>query len=95
MAGHKGYAISFMMDVLSGVLMAAPSTPASAAACRHERAAAAATWCWPPRRRRRHLGAFEERTEALIAEIKAIPLAEGAEENFYPGEIEDRAEALA
>src|SRR5829696_3699574 len=47
MGGHKGYAISFMMDVLSGVLTAARSPPGSAAPSRPSGAAAAATWSWP------------------------------------------------
>ena len=31
--------------------------------------------------------------EQLIAELKAVPLAEGDDEMFYPGEIEARNEA--
>src|SRR5215213_973173 len=34
---------------------------------------------------------FGERMEALIAEMKAVPLAEGVAEIFFPGEIEDRS----
>jgi LDH2 family malate/lactate/ureidoglycolate dehydrogenase len=37
--------------------------------------------------------AFGERMERLIAEMKAVPLAEGFEEIFYPGELEDRSRA--
>jgi LDH2 family malate/lactate/ureidoglycolate dehydrogenase len=38
-------------------------------------------------------GGFGGRMEALIAEMKAVPLAEGFEEIFYPGELEDRSRA--
>ena len=33
---------------------------------------------------------FDERMEALIAEVKQTPMAPGVEEIFFPGEIEDR-----
>jgi LDH2 family malate/lactate/ureidoglycolate dehydrogenase len=36
------------------------------------------------------LGEFNERMEAFIAELKGVPLAKGADEVFYPGEIEAR-----
>ena len=31
--------------------------------------------------------------QQLIDEVKAVPLAQGFDEVFYPGEVEDRAEA--
>ena len=46
MAGHKGYGISFMMDVLSGVLTGAPTAPASPACSSRPAQAAAGTWSW-------------------------------------------------
>jgi len=31
--------------------------------------------------------------QRLIDEVKSVPLAQGFDEVFYPGEVEDRAEA--
>ena len=39
------------------------------------------------------LAQFNARMEAFIGEIKAVPLAQGVEEIFYPGELEARADA--
>jgi len=36
------------------------------------------------------LAQFNERMEQFIAEIKAVPLAKGCDEVFYPGEMEAR-----
>jgi LDH2 family malate/lactate/ureidoglycolate dehydrogenase len=94
--GHKGYGISFMMDVLSGVLTGSgfatdvigPYMPEG-------------------RSRAGHLvvaidiesvigrAEFDNRIDQLIDLTKAVPLADGADEIFYPGEIENRAEARA
>lgn len=94
--GHKGYAISFMMDVLSGVLtgsgfatdVAGPYQPDGRSRAGHlviaidiERAIGRAE--------------FDARIEQLIALTKAVPLAGGASEIFVPGEIENRALARA
>ena len=38
---------------------------------------------------------FSSRIDDLIQTTKAVPLAEGASEIFYPGEIESRAEAAS
>ena len=94
MGGHKGYAISFMMDVLSGVLtgsnfatgVSGPQQAERRSGCGHLVMAIDVAAVADP-------GAFGERMEALIAEMKAVPLAEGAEEIFFPGEIEDRSRA--
>jgi LDH2 family malate/lactate/ureidoglycolate dehydrogenase len=94
MAGHKGYAIAFLMDVLSGALTG--SSVGTAVHGPYEPAA---------RSRAGHLflaldpaafgdvAAYTARVEQLIAEVKAVPLAQGFDEVFYPGELEDRAEA--
>jgi LDH2 family malate/lactate/ureidoglycolate dehydrogenase len=94
MAGHKGYAISFMMDVLSGVLTGSSFATGVSGPQQAERRSGSG-----------HLvlaidiaavadpGSFGERMEALIAEMKAVPLAEGFEEIFFPGELEDRSRA--
>jgi LDH2 family malate/lactate/ureidoglycolate dehydrogenase len=94
MGGHKGYAISFMMDVLSGVLtgssfatgVSGPQQAERRSGCGHLVLAIDVAAVADP-------GGFAERMEALIAEMKAVPLAEGFEEIFYPGEIEDRSRA--
>jgi LDH2 family malate/lactate/ureidoglycolate dehydrogenase len=93
MAGHKGYAISFMMDVLSGVLTGSSSgrgvhgpyeadKPSGAG---HLFLAIDVKTLGSPEE-------FADRLEALIEDVKATPLAEGFEEIYYPGELEDRAE---
>jgi LDH2 family malate/lactate/ureidoglycolate dehydrogenase len=94
MGGHKGYAISFMMDVLSGVLtgssfatgVSGPQQAERRSGCGHLVVAIDVAAVADP-------GGFAERMEALIAEMKAVPLASGFEEIFFPGEIEDRSRA--
>jgi LDH2 family malate/lactate/ureidoglycolate dehydrogenase len=94
MAGHKGYGISFVMDVLSGVLtgssygpgVTGPFVPDRRSGCGHLVLALRIDTI---------LGAdeFGRRIDDLIESTKAVPLAQGADEIFYPGEIENRAEA--
>ncbi|RSM68243.1 lactate dehydrogenase [Actinoplanes sp. ATCC 53533] len=93
MAGHKGYAIAFMMDVLSGVLtgssyatgVVGPYVADRRSGCGHlvlaMRIDAFAD--------RAH---FDRRIEDLIDVTKQVPLARDATEIYYPGEIENRAE---
>jgi len=91
MAGHKGYAISVMMDVLSGVLGGsgfgeAVNGPYQAEKVSHVGHLAIAidiAACRP-------LAEFEADMEAMIARLKSTPRAPGVEEIFYPGEIEAR-----
>ncbi len=93
MAGHKGYAIAAMMDVLSGVLTGSqfltrvhgPYEPAEKSGCGHLFIALDIAAFRP-------LAEFETDMERMIAELKASPRAPGVEEIFYPGEIEARAE---
>ena len=92
--GHKGYAITFMMDVLSGVLSGAEFASGVSGPYQAERRSGCG-----------HLvivlnieaftglAEFNERVERLIGEVKAAPLAPGYDEIFYPGELEARAEA--
>ena len=94
MGGHKGYAISFMVDVLSGVLTGSSFATGVSGPQQAERRSGSG-----------HLvlaidiaavadpGSFGERMESLIAEMKAVPRAEGFEEIFFPGELEDRSRA--
>lgn len=96
MGGHKGYAISFMIDVLAGALTGSgvassvhgPYEPDARSRCGHLFIAL-------------DLRAFGDeaeyaaRVEQLISEVKSVPLAPGFDGVFYPGELEDRAEAAA
>ena len=92
--GHKGYAISFMMDVLSGILSGSEFANGVAGPYQAERKSGCG-----------HLvivlnieaftglDEFSARVEQLIDEVKAVPLAPGYDEILYPGEPEARAEA--
>lgn len=91
MAGHKGYVISFMMDVLAGVLtgsnfgsnIAGPYQADRKSGCGH-------LLLTIDVKAMMTLAEFEQRMEVLIDEIKSIPTAAGIEEIFFPGELEDR-----
>jgi LDH2 family malate/lactate/ureidoglycolate dehydrogenase len=94
MAGHKGYAISFMMDVLSGVLTGSAFGTGVAGPQQAERRSGAGhlvlaleVAAFLP------LEEFHRRMERLIAEVKSVPLAQGFDEVLYPGELEDRSRA--
>lgn len=94
MGGHKGYAISFVMDVLSGVLtgsgyatdVVGPYVPDQRSRCGHLVLALRVDAVLPAPE-------FAARMDDLIATTKAVPRADGVKEIFYPGEIEARAEA--
>jgi LDH2 family malate/lactate/ureidoglycolate dehydrogenase len=94
MAGHKGYGISFMMDVLSGVLtgssyatgVVGPYVPDRRSGCGHLVLALRVDAVIDP-------AEFNRRVDDLIELTKGVPLARDVREIFYPGEIEDRAEA--
>jgi LDH2 family malate/lactate/ureidoglycolate dehydrogenase len=89
MAEHKGYAIAMMMDVLSGVLTGSAFGSAvngpyqfdKRSGCGHLMIVMNIDAFQP-------LSVFNERMELLIQATKAVPLAEGFEEVFYPGELE-------
>lgn len=91
MAGHKGYAIAFMMDILSGVLTGSksgkgvhgPYEADQRSGCGHMFLAIDVETLGSPEE-------FQARVQGLIDEVKATPLAQNASEIFYPGEIEDR-----
>jgi LDH2 family malate/lactate/ureidoglycolate dehydrogenase len=94
MAGHKGYAIAFMMDVLSGVLTGSAFGTGVSGPQQAERRSGAGhlvlaldVEAFLP------LAEFNRRMERLITEVKSVPLAEGFDEVVYPGELEDRASA--
>ncbi|WP_214110126.1 Ldh family oxidoreductase [Acrocarpospora catenulata] len=96
MAGHKGYGISLMMDMLSGVLtgssyatdVTGPYVPDRRSGCGHLLLALRLDAVADP-------GDYARRLDDLIDRVKAVPLAPGFDEIFYPGEIEDRNAATA
>lgn len=91
MAGHKGYVISFMMDVLSGVLtgsqfgsnIAGPYQADRKSGCGHLLLTINVEALMTQ-------ADFAQRMEQLIDEIKAVPAAAGVSDIFFPGELEDR-----
>jgi LDH2 family malate/lactate/ureidoglycolate dehydrogenase len=94
MAGHKGYGIAFMMDILSGVLtgssyatgVTGPYVPDRPSGCGHLVLALRVDAFTDPQ-------TFDQRLDDLITSTKNVPLAATATEIYYPGEIEDRAAA--
>lgn len=94
MGEHKGYAISVMWDVLSGVLSGSafgagvygPYQTEQRGGVGHLIIALDIEAFLP-------LAEFNTRMDQLIAELKSVPLAQGFEEIFYPGEIETRQKA--
>jgi LDH2 family malate/lactate/ureidoglycolate dehydrogenase len=93
MAGHKGYVLGVMVDILSGVLSGSefldgvhgPYDPVNRSGAGHFMLAVNVEALQP-------LAEFETRMEAYIDKLKNVPIAAGHEEVFYPGELEDRAE---
>ena len=93
MAGHKGYAIALMMDVLSGVLTGSGFGSGVAGPYEAERRSGAGhlyvalhVEAFLPR------AEFDARMEALIAEVTSVPRADGVDEILYPGAPEARNE---
>jgi LDH2 family malate/lactate/ureidoglycolate dehydrogenase len=94
MAGHKGYAIGVIVDMLSGVLSGSsflddvhgPYDPVNRSGAGHFFAAFDVEKFQPRAQ-------FDARMEEYIARLKAVPVAPGHEEVFYPGEIEARNDA--
>ena len=89
MAGHKGYAISIVMDVLSGVLTGSGIGPEVAGPYQAERRSQAGHLlialnieAFQP------LDAFNKRMEAMIEGLHGAPLAKGTDRILYPGELE-------
>ena len=89
MAQHKGYAIALMMDMLSGVLTGSGYGTEVAGPYQAERRSRAGHLMVAINiEAMQPLAEFNTRMEALIEQIKSVPLAQGFEEVFYPGEIE-------
>ncbi len=95
MAGHKGYAVSTLMDVLSGVLsgsrfgqsVVGPYEPTGESGVGHLAIAIDINAA-------RGLEAFEADMETLIAELKSSPRRPDVAEVFYPGEKEAISDLL-
>jgi LDH2 family malate/lactate/ureidoglycolate dehydrogenase len=91
MAGHKGYAIGMIVDMLSGVLSGSaflddvhgPYDPVNRSGAGHFFVAFNVE-AFQPRAQ------FDARMEEYIERLKAVPVAPGHEDVFYPGEIESR-----
>lgn len=91
MAGHKGFGLALMMDVLSGVLTGSqfglgvhgPYEPEARSGCGHLMIAINIAALMP-------IGEFYQRMQHLITEIKRTPLTAGVEQIYYPGELEAR-----
>ncbi|MDT9697972.1 Ldh family oxidoreductase [Streptomyces sp. P17] len=91
MAGHKGYAISFMFDVLAGVLtgsafgsqVVGPYQPTGRSGVGHLLLCIDIRAMADP-------AEFAQRMEVLVEEAKSTPSAPGTSEIFVPGEPEIR-----
>ncbi len=94
MAEHKGYAIAAMVDMMSGVLTGSgflsavhsPYKTAEKSNCGHLMIAMDISNFQP-------LDQFHARMQQFAKEIKSVPLAQGFDEVFYPGEMEDNSDA--
>jgi LDH2 family malate/lactate/ureidoglycolate dehydrogenase len=93
MAGHKGYAIAVVVDMLSGVLSGSSFLSAVNGPYKTDLRSGAGHFltafdiqAFQP------LADFNSRMEAFIAELKSVPLAKGVDEVFYPGELEARSD---
>ncbi|HAT35133.1 MAG TPA: lactate dehydrogenase, partial [Rhodospirillaceae bacterium] len=91
---HKGYGITYMMDVLSGVLSGSQFCDGVFGPYQSEKkggtgqlmiALDIAAF--------RPLDEFNADMEEMIAKVKAVPLAQGFDECFFPGELEQRNDA--
>jgi LDH2 family malate/lactate/ureidoglycolate dehydrogenase len=94
MAGHKGYAISVMMDVLSGVLSGSGFLSAVTGPYQtHNRSRCGHLYVGLHIEAFRPLAQFETDMEIMVNELKHVPLAEGQDAILYPGEREALADA--
>ncbi|SDF36874.1 Ldh family oxidoreductase [Sporomusa acidovorans] len=91
MAGHKGYAIGVMMDVLAGAMSGSKWGPKVNGPYHYDKKSGAGHFMIAMNIEAfRPLAAFNADIEEMIATIKSVPLAKGNEEVFYPGELEAR-----
>ena len=95
MAGHKGYAIAVLVDVLAGVLSGSgfasgvrgPYQAELRAGVGHLAIALDIQAFMP-------LAEFNGRAEELIRDLKSVPPASGVDAIYYPGEQEARSDRL-
>jgi LDH2 family malate/lactate/ureidoglycolate dehydrogenase len=93
MAGHKGYVMGVMVDVLSGVLSGSsfldqvhgPYDPVNRSGAGHFMLALNVAAFMP-------ITDFHARMEAYIDSLKDVPVAPGHQQVFYPGEMETQAD---
>ncbi len=93
MAGHKGYVMGVMVDILSGVLSGGkfldavhgPYDPVNPSGAGHFLVALNVAAFQP-------LAEFDEKIDIYIKSLKAVPLAQGHSQVFYPGEMEKHAD---
>jgi LDH2 family malate/lactate/ureidoglycolate dehydrogenase len=93
MAGHKGYVMGVMVDVLSGVLSGSsfldqvhgPYDPVNRSGAGHFMLAMNVAAFMP-------VMEFHARMEAYIDSLKDVPVAPGHEQVYYPGEMETQAD---
>lgn len=89
MAGHKGYAISTMMDVLSGVLSGSCWGERVHSPYRYDKKSGAGHFMMAIKIETfRKIEEFNEEIEQMIESIRATPKIPGTEQIFYPGELE-------
>jgi LDH2 family malate/lactate/ureidoglycolate dehydrogenase len=93
MAGHKGYVMGVMVDILSGVLSGSsfldqvhgPYDPVNRSGAGHFIVSMDVSAFQP-------LAEFEQRIDEYIHSLKDVPLAEGHEQVYFPGEMENQAD---
>ena len=91
MAEHKGYAIAVMIDMLSGVLTGSGFLSGVSSPYQTDRRSNAGHFIIAINVAAiQPLDAFCSRMEDYISQLKAVPLAAGFDEIFYPGEMEAR-----
>jgi LDH2 family malate/lactate/ureidoglycolate dehydrogenase len=93
MAGHKGYVMGTMVDLLSGVLSGSqfldtvhgPYDPVNRSGAGHFMMALNVAAFMP-------IAEFHQRIDTYIRSLKDVPLAVGHKQVYYPGEMERLAD---
>ncbi|SNT47372.1 Ldh family oxidoreductase [Rhodococcoides kyotonense] len=94
MAGHKGYAITFMMDILSGALTGSRTgTAIKGPYVADQPSGAGHMFIAIDVASAGQTDQYLHAVQGLIDEVHSTPLAEGNDRIFYPGEVEDEAAA--
>ena len=96
MAGHKGYAIALMMDVISGVLSGSAFGAGVVGPYHSEGRSGAGHFAFVlDISRLMPLDEFTARIGELVSSLKRNPLSEGSTGILYPGELEAANDASA